>query len=59
MAITIIGGLTASTLLTLFLLPSFYLIIDKKNRPPKTQAADTLPLKDQNQIDPDELLLGN
>ena len=30
MAITIIGGLTASTLLTLFLLPSFYLLIDKK-----------------------------
>lgn len=32
MAIIIIGGLTASTLLILFLLPSFYLIFMKKDR---------------------------
>ncbi len=32
MAVVIVGGLTASTILTLFLLPTFYLIIHKKNK---------------------------
>ena len=32
MALVIIGGLIASTLLTLILIPTFYLILDKKER---------------------------
>lgn len=33
MALVIIGGLVASTILTLILIPSFYLILDKKKKP--------------------------
>ncbi|MCM1091751.1 MAG: efflux RND transporter permease subunit [Butyrivibrio sp.] len=33
MALVIIGGLVASTILTLILIPTFYLILDKKNKP--------------------------
>jgi Cu/Ag efflux pump CusA len=32
MALVIIGGLTASTILTLILIPTFYLIFDKRSR---------------------------
>lgn len=32
MALIIIGGLVASTILILILLPTFYLIIDKRSR---------------------------
>lgn len=39
MALVIIGGLIASTLLTLLLMPTVYLIIDKKNRKEKDAAA--------------------
>ncbi len=48
MAVVIVGGLIASTLLTLLLLPNFYLLFEKK--PKKSKAArkrgerDTLPL---------------
>jgi HAE1 family hydrophobic/amphiphilic exporter-1 len=32
MALVIIGGLVASTILTLILIPTFYLILDKKKK---------------------------
>ena len=37
MALVIIGGLIASTVLTLILIPTFYLILDKKDK--KAQVA--------------------
>lgn len=41
MALVIIGGLVASTILTLILIPSFYLILDKKKKVRKAKAAKT------------------
>lgn len=44
MALVIIGGLVASTILTLILIPTFYLILDKKNKKRKSwkeKAAET------------------
>lgn len=37
MALVIIGGLVASTVLTMFLIPTFYLILDKKVKKKKVQ----------------------
>ncbi len=39
MALVIIGGLLASTVLTLLLMPAIYLLIDKKKKKGKMQAA--------------------
>ena len=36
MALVIIGGLIASTILTLIVIPTFYLIVDKKRKAPKS-----------------------
>ena len=41
MALVIIGGLVASTILTLILIPSFYLILDKKKKKSKFKVDDT------------------
>ena len=38
MALIIIGGLVASTILILMLMPTFYLIIDKRSRKESRQA---------------------
>lgn len=40
MALVIIGGLVASTILTLILIPSFYLILDKKKKVRKVKVKD-------------------
>ena len=41
MALVIIGGLVASTILTLILIPSFYLILDKKKKKSKLKVDET------------------
>ena len=37
MAVVIVGGLTASTVLTLILLPTFYMIIHKRSKDKKAK----------------------
>jgi multidrug efflux pump subunit AcrB len=42
MAVVIVGGLFASTILTLLLLPTFYMIVEKLRRHPKFMTADDM-----------------
>ena len=41
MALVIIGGLVASTILTMILIPSFYLLLDKKKKKSRLKVDDT------------------
>lgn len=47
MALVIIGGLVASTILTLILIPSFYLILDKKKKQSRFKVDDDEILKEE------------
>ncbi len=51
MAVVICGGLTASTILTLILLPTFYMIIHKRSKSRKEKKQKKLSKKSQNQLE--------
>ncbi len=51
MAVVIVGGLTASTVLTLILLPTFYMIIHKRSKDKKAKKKAKMLKKEENAID--------
>ena len=49
MAVVIVGGLTASTILTLILLPTFYMIIHKRSKDKKEKKKNRKQRRQENE----------